>query len=121
MAFNEVLAERVRELFDDRDDVREQPMFGGLTFMVRENFCCGVQDDDLIVRLGAEAGEAALEEPYARPMDFTGRPMRGWLYVGPAADFDDGLLSEWVRRSLDHCLSLPPKKPKAAKGSKAAR
>lgn len=109
MAYDEALAERVRELLDDRDDLREQPMFGGLSFMVRGNMCCGVLSDVLVARLSPEDGEDALEEPHVRPMDFTGRPMRGWLYVGPAAELDDETLEDWVQRCLDHCLTLKPK------------
>ena len=84
-------------------------MFGGLSFMVRGNMCCGVHDSDIVARLSPEQGEAALEEPSVRPMDFTGRPMRGWLFVGPAADLDDEALAGWVQRCLDHCLTLKPK------------
>ena len=109
MAYDEALAERVRDLLADRDDLREQPMFGGLSFMVRGNLACGVRDDDLVVRLSPEDGEEALAEPHARPMDFTGRPMRGWLYARPAAELDDASLEGWVARSLAHCLTLKPK------------
>ena len=109
MAYDRALAERVRELLGERDDVREQAMFGGLNFMVRGNMCCGVHDDDLVARLSPEDGEDALAEPYARPMDFTGRPMRGWLFVGPATDFDEEARAGWVRRCLDHCLTLKAK------------
>ncbi len=109
MAYDETLAERVRDLLDERDDLREQPMFGGLSFMVRGNLACGVLNDDLVVRLSHEDGKGGLAEPHARPMDFTGRPMRGWLYVGPAAELDDASLESWVERSLALCLTLKPK------------
>ena len=112
MAYDETLADRVRELLADLVDfaeVREQRMFGGLAFMVRGNMCCGIHGSELIARLSPEDGEAALEEPFARPMDMTGRPMRGWLFVGPAAEFEDERLDDWVRRCLGHCLTLKPK------------
>ena len=109
MAYREDLADRVRELLAGQGTLREQPMFGGLSFMVRGNVACGVHGDDLIVRLAPDDGAAALAERHARPMDFTGRPMRGWLFVGPVDELDDDALDGWVRRSLDHCLTLKPK------------
>ena len=109
MAFREDLAERVRELLTDEETLREQPMFGGLSFMVRGYLPCGVHGEDLIVRLAPDEGAAALEEPHARAMDFSGRPMRGWLFVGPAAELEEEAFSQWVRRSLEHCLTLKPK------------
>ncbi len=109
MPYREEVAERVRELLADQEALREQPMFGGLSFMVRGNLACGVHGDDLIVRLAPDDGTAALGEPHAREMDFTGRPMRGWLFVGPVDALDDAVLDEWVRRSLAHCLTLKAK------------
>ena len=112
MAYDETLAERVRESLADLVDpaeVREQRMFGGLAFMVRGNMCCGVHGSELIARLSREDADDALDEPLARPMDMTGRPMRGWLFVGPADELDDDQLEGWVRRCLAHCLTLMPK------------
>jgi hypothetical protein len=83
MAYDEKLAARVRALMHDRDDVIERRMFGGLTFMVAGHMCCGVQGAELIVRLTPDRVEAALERPHARPMDFTGRPMRDFVTVSP--------------------------------------
>jgi len=78
MAYDETLAARVRTLLSDRDDVAERPMFGGLTFMLGGHMCCGVNRDELIVRLDPAEEDAALERPHARPMDLTGRRMRGF-------------------------------------------
>ena len=86
MAFDEGLAQRVRSLLDTRTDVDERRMFGGIAFLVAGNMCCGVNEDDLIVRLDPDqADELLASESGARPMDFTGRPMRGWLFVAPEA------------------------------------
>jgi hypothetical protein len=82
MAYDENLAARIRSILADRLDVREQPMFGGLTFMVAGRMCCGVAGDELIVRLDADR-EDALATPHARPTDSTGRPMRGVVTVQP--------------------------------------
>ena len=83
MAYDEKLAARVRALLSDRGDVSERPMFGGLTFMVDGHMCCGVTGDELIVRIDAADEDAALGRPHARPMDFTGRRMRGFVTVSP--------------------------------------
>jgi len=107
MAFDEKLAARVRELLADRSDVTERRMFGGLTFMVRGHMCCGVQADELILRLGPAGADEALASPHARPMDFTGRPLAGFVTVGR-----DGLsaraLARWVERAVAWAESLPP-------------
>lgn len=108
MAYDEQLAARIRSLFADRDDVREQRMFGGLTFMVRGHMSCGVHKDELIVRLDPAREEAALARPHARPMDLTGRRMPGFVSVRP-----EGLrgrrLREWVEEAVARAESLPPK------------
>ena len=112
MVYDETLCTRVRDLVGDLVDpaeVLERKMVGGVAFVVRGNMCCGVHGSDLIARLSPEEGEAALGEPFARPMDMTGRPMRGWLLVGPAAGFRDERLGGWVRRCVAYCLTLAPK------------
>ena len=81
MAYDEGLAQRIREALTERDDVTEKKMFGGLAFLLGGNMCCGVVGDELMVRVGAAAYSEALTQPYARQMDFTGRPMRGMVYV----------------------------------------
>lgn len=75
----------------------------------------GVTNEDLMVRLGPEDGDQALSEPGARPMDFTGKPMRGFLFVGPAGLKTERSLQRWVDRGVAYASSLPPKKPKAKK------
>jgi TfoX/Sxy family transcriptional regulator of competence genes len=106
MAYDEKLAARVRALLADRTDVSERKMFGGLTFMVSGYVCCGVNGDELIVRLDPDSEDDALAKSHARPMDFTGRPMRGFVTVGP-----QGLksLKRWVREAVARAESLPPK------------
>lgn len=112
MAFDEALAERVRALFAGVDGVREQKMFGGLSFLVGGHMCCGLTGEDLVVRVGPEAYEEALEQPHARKMDFTHRPLRGFVYVAPAGTGSDESLAAWVARGLSYARSLPPKKAK---------
>jgi TfoX/Sxy family transcriptional regulator of competence genes len=105
MAYDERLAARIRNLLAGRDDVAERKMFGGLTFMVAAHMCCGVHRDELIVRLDPEHEDEALARPHARPMDLTGRRMRGFITVRP-----DGLtgnrLERWVREAVARAESL---------------
>jgi TfoX/Sxy family transcriptional regulator of competence genes len=109
MAYDEKLADRVRELLASRSEVSERKMFGGIAFMVAGNMACGVLGEDLIVRLGDEDGERALAEDGVRPFDFTGKPMRNIVYVSPERTSDDDGLSEWVDAGADFAASLPPK------------
>lgn len=110
MAFDEHLAERIRTLLADRIDVDERRMFGGIAFLVAGNMCCGVNGDDLVVRVEPDEADALIEaEDGARPMDLTGRPMRGWLFVSPAATAADDDLARWVRRAETFVSGLPPK------------
>ena len=84
-------------------------MFGGLCFMVQGNMCCGILQDDIMVRVGADAHADALAQPHARPMDFTGKAMKGMVYVGPEGLEGDDDLEGWVQRGLSFTLSLPAK------------
>ncbi len=112
MAYDEALADRVRAAIADVADVAEIKMFGGLCYTVHGNMAVGVNGDDLMVRLSKEDGDAALARPGARPMDVTGRPMRGFLFVDPAGTADDDVLQTWVDDSVAFAAALPPKKPK---------
>lgn len=109
MAYDEGLAQRIREAVDDQPGLSETKMFGGIGFMLQGNMACGVIGEDLIVRVGPEAYDKALGQEHARPFDFTGREMRGWVMVGPAGYEEDGDLGAWLRRGLDFVRSLPPK------------
>ena len=109
MAYDDVLAERVRDLLASRSDVVEKRMFGGLCFMVSGHMCCGPHGTDLMVRVGKPAWEAALREPGAREMDFTGKSLKGMVWVSGEALEDDAALEAWVQRGLDFVETLPPK------------
>lgn len=110
MAFDNSLAERVRKLVHKQKGVQEKKMFGGLAFIVNGHMCCGIVRDELMVRVGPEQHAEALSQPHARPMDFTGKPMKGMVYVEPAGIARDAVLRAWVERGLSFVLSLPPKK-----------
>ncbi|MEM7481479.1 MAG: TfoX/Sxy family protein [Acidobacteriota bacterium] len=112
MAYDEGLAERVRDHFRAQDPpapVVEKKMFGGLAFIVGGHMCVGVNADTLMVRVGPERYEDFLAEPHARQMDFTGRPLRGYLYVEPEGYAADEDLANWVRRCERFVTTLPPK------------
>ncbi len=110
MAYDEMLAARVRSLLDGRPGYSERKMFGGLCFMLNGNMACGIVKDELMVRLAPETYQDALAQPHVRPMDFTGRPMKGMLYVGPAGIKEDTALARWVDRAAGFAATLPPKK-----------
>ena len=86
-------------------------MFGGIAFMPGGHMCCGVIGQDLVARLGEDGADAALDEPHTRPMDFTGRPMKGYAFVAPAGTVSDDALRDWVARTLAFVATLPPKTP----------
>jgi hypothetical protein len=109
VAFDEGLAERLRVLMDDEPLVRERRMFGGLAFMVAGNMAVGIVGDDLMVRLGPSAYDDALARPAAREMDFTGRSMRGLVFVAPEGIAEDDDLGRWVARGVAFARSLPAK------------
>jgi TfoX/Sxy family transcriptional regulator of competence genes len=109
MAFDDQLAQRVRDVLEDVPDVSERRMFGGLAFLVGGHMACGVVGSDLMLRLGEAGADEALERAHVRPMDFTGRPMRTMVYVAAEGITADPPLKQWVKRSVDYARSLPPK------------
>ncbi len=109
MAYDEGLAQRIREVLQEQQNVVEKKMFGGIAFMVNGNMCCGVEKDTLMARVGLHAYESALGQPHARKMDFTGRPMKGMIYIDPEGLESDSDLKTWVERALEFALSLPAK------------
>ena len=84
MACDEALADRVRTVLAEEYGLSERKMFGGLAFMLHGNMACGIVKNDLMLRLGPEGADAALDRPHVRQMDFTGRPMTGMVFVPPA-------------------------------------
>ncbi|MDA0681268.1 MAG: TfoX/Sxy family protein [Proteobacteria bacterium] len=109
MPFDEGVAERLREVFDSRNDVVEKKMFGGIAFMHRGNMCCGIVNDALMARVGPDAYETALSRPHTRKMDFTGKAMKGFVYVDPEGFAEDGELRDWVALCEVYTRSLPAK------------
>jgi TfoX/Sxy family transcriptional regulator of competence genes len=110
MAYDEDLANRVREQLADEPAITEQQMFGGLAFMLRGNMCVGVSGQGgLMVRIEPDSTDEALAQPHARPFEMRGRPMRGWIRVATEGLESDEQLADWVRRGRAFAGSLPPK------------
>ena len=110
MAYDEGVAQRVRELLDELAmPYDEKKMFGGIAFMHHGNMCCGIVKDVLMARVGPDRYEAALARPFAREMDFTGRSMQGFVYVDPAGFAEDDELNRWISLCETFTASLPAK------------
>jgi TfoX/Sxy family transcriptional regulator of competence genes len=112
MAFNEILADRIRALVADHETT-ERKMFGGWCILHNGNMVVGIVREDLMVRIGAPNYERALARPHTRPMEFTGRPMKGMLFVDVAGTRTDAQLEKWVGDAMSFVATLPPKVAKA--------
>lgn len=120
MAYDEALAERVRGRLARKRGFSERRMFGGLCFLLNGNMCAGIVDSTLMLRVGPQRYAAALARPHAREMDFTGRPLKGMVYVDPRGVGTDAALERWLALALEFVRALPEKRPRA-KRKRAAR
>ena len=109
MSYDETLAQRIRRIIGKRRGTVERKMFGGLAFMLDGNMCCGIVDDRLMLRLGSDLAEQVLERAHVHPMDFTGRPMTGMVYVAPEGARGEAL-RRWVEQAAGFVRTLPPKR-----------
>ncbi|MCB1153870.1 MAG: TfoX/Sxy family protein [Deltaproteobacteria bacterium] len=126
MAFDEQLAGRVRKAMGHGAGVSEKKMFGGLCLLWEGHMVCGITgSDELMVRVGPEQYDRCLAHPHAKEMLFTGRPMKGMIYVSPEGYAADKDLKAWVAKGLAFVKTLPPKeakaKPKKSATKKAPR
>lgn len=110
MAYDDGAAERLRELFRDDHEITEKKMFGGLVFMFEGHMFMGVVGERLMARIGPEKYEDALSRPHIREMDFSGRPMKGYVYIDPPGFESDSDLELWAGACLEFARSLPPKR-----------
>lgn len=111
VSYDEQLLDRLRDQLGGEPGVTERAMFGGVAMMVDGHMCVGVmKGGGLMVRLSPEQGHTALGEPHTRVMDFTGRPMKGWVIVEQPGYAGDPDLERWVERALRYVRTLPPKK-----------
>ena len=120
MALDQALIARVRDAiteqaFQRQLTLREKHMFGGLAFMLNDKMACGVINGDLMVRVGPAAYEGALAHQHTRPMDFTGRPMRGYVFIAARGCHSPTSVAYWVHRAATNIESLIHEQPKSVK------
>lgn len=126
MAFDEALADRVRRAVGPRPEVSERKMFGGIAFLLDGKMFCGVAKEDLMVRVGPARHEEALARPHVRPMDFTGRPMNGYVFVSPAGSRTEKAVKFWMDWSTAFVATVKkkparPRRPRAAPPRRSKR
>lgn len=119
MAQDAQLAQRIRTALANRSDVAEKAMFGGICFLLHGNMAAGTTQGRLVLRVGPEGHDDAMAQPHAQPMDFTGKPMRGFLFVAPEGVTTDAALGQWLSRATAYVDTLPAKAVKAPKPRKA--
>ena len=112
MAYNQQLVEKIRQALCGQKGVVEKKMFGGMCFMVHGKMCMGVIKDDAMFRLDPKIYDEALKKEGCRPMDFTGRPMKGFVFVGDKAINTKKGLDYWVQLALDFNKKAKPSKKK---------
>ena len=107
MVYSEQLAHRARVALAATRNLEERRMFGGLAFMVNGHMCCGIVGEELMVRVGPDLYEASLAQPHTREMDFTGKPLKGMVYVESEGLTSERQLGQWVQRGLAYISTLP--------------
>lgn len=113
MAYDERIADRIREILVDQPEIEEKQMMGGVAFMVNSKMCVGVIKDEMMARIDPDIYEDVLEKHGCRPMDFTGKQMKGWVFISPEGMDKVKDLEYWIGLALDF-----NKKAKATKKRK---
>ena len=109
MAFDDTLAQRIRDALARKKNIEEKKMFGGIGFLLNGNMLVGVWQDSLIARLSPGEGEDVLLEPHVKAFDITGRPMKGWVLVESGGVVGDDQLRDWIQRAMKFVGKLPGK------------
>ena len=109
MAYNEDLAERMSVMLKVSNDIKKKKMFGGIGFLVNGNMDCGVNKQDLILRISENDFKKALKQPYVRIFNMTGKPMNGWILISSDGYKSDKALLGWIKKGIAYAKSLPPK------------
>jgi len=109
VAYDEALADDIRNKIGDHPGLSERQMFGGIAFMINGNMAVGVSGDELMVRVGKDKHEEAVGLPGARIFDMSARPMRGWVAVAPDGFAQEADLDAWIERGVAFAESLPSK------------
>lgn len=121
MAYDDGLAERIRSTLDDEPGVTERKMFGGVAFLLGGHMFVGIVKDDLMVRVGRSGHADALKEAYARPMDFTGKAMAGYVFVAPQGTSEDADLRRWIELGRRAAATLPVKEGRPKRAARPRR
>lgn len=102
MGYDELLADRISQLLREKKvRFKEKKMFGGMCYMVNDKMCVGITNDELMARIHPDIYEKALKKKGAREMDFTGRPMKGYIYISSDGTDKEKDLDYWVQLALD--------------------
>jgi hypothetical protein len=109
MAYDEHVAQRIRDIVGDEPGIDEKKMFGGLAVLLDGNMAVGVSGEELMVRVGADAFDEALTHVGVRPFEMSGKRMKGWILVGGHGIAEDEDLHYWIGIGMDFAGSLPPK------------
>ncbi len=109
MAYNETIEGRIQKIVSRWDNTEAKKMFGGICHLLQGNMLGGVYKDFLILRLGVENADKALESPFVKPFDITGRAMKGWVMVEGAGFDTDTKLEAWLNQAKEFVETLPPK------------
>ena len=103
------LAARLDDIMAGMLEIKNTRMFGGYGFLMNGHMCVGIWNDRLVIRIGVEGWEAISGEPHVRPMDLTGRIMKGWAMIEPDGVAEDADLQRYVDMAIMFCAALPPK------------
>ncbi len=106
MAYDEQLAARIRKILRRHKGVTEKKMFGGLSFLLHGKMCCGILQNDLVARIQPKDYEAALQQSHVRPMDFTGRTLKGFIFVGPMGFQSEQELARWIKHGVEFVSAI---------------
>ena len=111
MAYDQKLASRIEIILESSTlpNLHKKEMFGGIGYLLDGNMAFGIQQEKLIVRVGKDAYQKTLKQPFTSQFDLTGRPMRGWVYVESSGISDDDELLSWINQGIDFASGLPPK------------
>ena len=110
MVYNEETANRMRKLILRHRGITEKKMFGGVSFLLKGKMCCGLIKDDLVIRINPDEQNRMLKKRGVRPMDFTGRPMKGFIYVDHSGYKTDKILYDWIKIGMNYVNTLKKSK-----------
>jgi TfoX/Sxy family transcriptional regulator of competence genes len=112
MTYNQSIANKIRERLADLPNITEKDMMGGIAFMLNDKMCVGVIKDEMMCRIDPLKFEEAIEQRGCRPMDFTGRVMKGWIFVDHDGMRNADEFEHWIRLSLAYNVSAKKSKRK---------